>query len=164
LVHGRLNYLRNAELILYFFYKNLVFTLPQFYFAFRAAFSGQSFYDDYYITCYNLIFTALPLLMKGIFEYDINYVIDGEDLRDYYPRLYYVGQKSTIFNWSNYFIWVFKGVFHSLIVFILPMYTYRAAILNSDGYNDDQWTLSITSFTAIILVITFSNINFLIDC
>jgi P-type E1-E2 ATPase len=28
LVHGRLNYLRVAELILYFFYKNIVFTLP----------------------------------------------------------------------------------------------------------------------------------------
>jgi P-type E1-E2 ATPase len=28
LVHGRWNYLRNAELILYFFYKNIVFTLP----------------------------------------------------------------------------------------------------------------------------------------
>ena len=28
LVHGRWCYLRNAELILYFFYKNLVFTIP----------------------------------------------------------------------------------------------------------------------------------------
>jgi P-type E1-E2 ATPase len=28
LVHGRWNYMRNAELILYFFYKNMVFTLP----------------------------------------------------------------------------------------------------------------------------------------
>ncbi len=28
LVHGRWSYMRNAELILYFFYKNMVFTLP----------------------------------------------------------------------------------------------------------------------------------------
>lgn len=28
LVHGRWSYLRNADLILYFFYKNIVFTLP----------------------------------------------------------------------------------------------------------------------------------------
>lgn len=40
LVHGRMCYLRNAELILYFFYKNLVFTIPQFMFAFICAFSG----------------------------------------------------------------------------------------------------------------------------
>jgi P-type E1-E2 ATPase len=28
LFHGRWSYLRNSELILYFFYKNIVFTLP----------------------------------------------------------------------------------------------------------------------------------------
>ena len=28
LVHGRMAYVRNCELILYFFYKNIVFTLP----------------------------------------------------------------------------------------------------------------------------------------
>jgi len=40
LVHGRLSYLRNAELILYFFYKNMVFTVPQFFFAFFCGFSA----------------------------------------------------------------------------------------------------------------------------
>jgi len=40
LVHGRLNYLRNAELVLYFFYKNLVFTMPQFYYCFLNGFSA----------------------------------------------------------------------------------------------------------------------------
>ena len=42
-----------------------------------AGYSGQTVYDDYYITCYNMIFTALPLLLKAIFEYDVNYTIDG---------------------------------------------------------------------------------------
>lgn len=40
LIHGRLNYLRNAELILYFFYKNMVFTLPQFMYAYINGYSG----------------------------------------------------------------------------------------------------------------------------
>jgi P-type E1-E2 ATPase len=38
--HGRLCYLRNSELILYFFYKNLVLTLPQLYFGLLSGFSG----------------------------------------------------------------------------------------------------------------------------
>ena len=38
--HGRLNYLRNAELVLYFFYKNLVLTAPHVYFAGLNGFSG----------------------------------------------------------------------------------------------------------------------------
>jgi magnesium-transporting ATPase (P-type) len=68
LVHGRWCYIRNAELILYFFYKNMVFTVPQFMYAYINGFSGQSIYDDFYITCYNMIFTAMPLLVKGIFD------------------------------------------------------------------------------------------------
>jgi hypothetical protein len=28
-------------------------------------------YDDWYILCYNMVFTALPLLMRAIYERDI---------------------------------------------------------------------------------------------
>ncbi|CDW77273.1 phospholipid-translocating p-type flippase family [Stylonychia lemnae] len=63
LIHGRLAYIRNCDLILYFFYKNIVFTLPQVFYAFIAAYSGQTIYDDWYITFYNLFFTSLPLMI-----------------------------------------------------------------------------------------------------
>ena len=59
--HGRTNYIRNAECIKYFFYKNFVFTLVQFLFGFYCNFTGQTIIDDWFITTYNLIFTALPL-------------------------------------------------------------------------------------------------------
>lgn len=71
--HGRLCYLRNAELILYFFYKNLVLTLPQLYFGFCNGFSGQTVYDDFFISFYNLFFTSWPLVIKATFEQDVNY-------------------------------------------------------------------------------------------
>jgi magnesium-transporting ATPase (P-type) len=48
LYHGRLNYIRIAEMILYFFYKNIIFTVPQFFFAFFCFYSGQSIFDDLY--------------------------------------------------------------------------------------------------------------------
>lgn len=34
LVHGHWSYIRITEMIVYFFYKNMIFTIPQFYFAF----------------------------------------------------------------------------------------------------------------------------------
>lgn len=40
LVHGRKAYRNNAEMVLYFLYKNLVMTIPQFYFSFYNGFSG----------------------------------------------------------------------------------------------------------------------------
>ena len=66
--NGRLSYLRNAEMILYFFYKNLVLTFPHFMFAFFNGFTGQTIFDDYYITFYNMIYTAWPLVIRAITE------------------------------------------------------------------------------------------------
>ena len=60
-------------------------------FAFINGFSGQTIYDDWYISFYNLFFTAMPLMMKALFEQDINPVIDGLDYEKYLPNLYYIG-------------------------------------------------------------------------
>lgn len=75
LVHGRWNYMRISEMILYFFYKNMLFTIPQFLFAFYCGYSGQTVFDDVYISLYNLFFTSLPLVVRAIFEQDVNYVV-----------------------------------------------------------------------------------------
>jgi len=73
-VHGRWNYIRISEMILYFFYKNMLFTIPQFLNGFFCGYSGQTIYDDVYVTLYNLIFTALPLIVRAVFEQDVNYI------------------------------------------------------------------------------------------
>lgn len=65
LVHGRWNYIRISEMILYFFYKNMLFTVPQLVFAFYTGYSGQTAYDDFYIALYNLLFTAAPLTIRA---------------------------------------------------------------------------------------------------
>jgi phospholipid-transporting ATPase len=73
-LHGHWSYIRISEMILYFFYKNMIFTAPQFFFAFFTAFSAQTLYDDWYITFYNMIFTALPLIFRATFDKDVNYL------------------------------------------------------------------------------------------
>jgi magnesium-transporting ATPase (P-type) len=57
----------------------MLFTVPQFIFAFYSAYSGQSYFDDWYISLYNLIFTSIPLIIRAIFEQDINYVMKKRD-------------------------------------------------------------------------------------
>jgi magnesium-transporting ATPase (P-type) len=57
----------------------MLFTLPQFIAAFFNGFSGQTLFDDIYITLYNLVFTAAPLLIRAIFEQDVNYVYKREE-------------------------------------------------------------------------------------
>ena len=43
--HGREGYRRNAILANYMFYKNQLFVLPQYWFGFCSAFSGQTLYE-----------------------------------------------------------------------------------------------------------------------
>lgn len=43
--HGREAYRRNSFLVIYMFYKNVIFVLAQFWFGFRNAFSGQTLYE-----------------------------------------------------------------------------------------------------------------------
>lgn len=50
LVHGRWSYQRVTKLILYSFYKNMVFALSQFWLSFYNGFSGQTMYDGWSIT------------------------------------------------------------------------------------------------------------------
>lgn len=66
-IHGRWNYLRITGLIKYFFFKNMVFTFPQFLYAFSCGFSGASIYNGIYLTLFNTVFTALPLVVRALF-------------------------------------------------------------------------------------------------
>jgi P-type E1-E2 ATPase len=72
LYYGRLNYMRIAELILYFFYKNMVFTIVQFAYSFYNVGSGVSFFGSWAITFYNMVFTYFPVVLRAIFEVDVN--------------------------------------------------------------------------------------------
>lgn len=173
LVHGKWSYIRISEMILYFFYKNMVFTICQFYFSFLCGWSGQTIYDDYYITFYNLVFTALPVIVRAVIEQDVYYRfpikinkddLDENDLqpyeenlflKKYYPKLYYIGQKNTLFTYKNFFMWIFQGIIHGLFIFLFNMYIYSYFIGDSEGKTTDIWIMSITLYTSIILVNSF---------
>jgi magnesium-transporting ATPase (P-type) len=71
-IHGRTNLYRITQMIIYFFYKNFIFTFSQFYYSARCLSSGQTIIDDWYITCYNLILTTFPLCVAAITDSDID--------------------------------------------------------------------------------------------
>eukprot|EP00826_Nyctotherus_ovalis_P052696 TRINITY_DN673_c0_g1_i2.p1 TRINITY_DN673_c0_g1~~TRINITY_DN673_c0_g1_i2.p1 ORF type:complete len:974 (-),score=267.29 TRINITY_DN673_c0_g1_i2:180-2690(-) len=154
MVHGRLCYLRITELILYFFYKNFVFTLPQMFFAFWCSYSGQTYYESWYISCYNLVFTSLPLLIKALFEHDVHHIKDGKlPLNKIYPYLYHLGQGNEVFNFRVILTWLLYGLFHACIVFFVPILVFDKAILTSDGHNEHFWLVSLTTFTSLIFIV-----------
>ncbi|KAD6118633.1 hypothetical protein E3N88_09904 [Mikania micrantha] len=71
-VHGHWCYKRIAQMICYFFYKNIAFGLTLFYFEAFTGFSGQSVYDDWYMLLFNVVLTSLPVIALGVFEQDVS--------------------------------------------------------------------------------------------
>lgn len=53
-------------MILYFFYKNIIFTVPRLVFGFYSAFSTQRVFDDVYVGLYNAVFTAVPVVIRAV--------------------------------------------------------------------------------------------------
>ena len=46
-LHGREAYRRNSDLVCYTFYKNMLYVVPQTWFGFFSAFSGQVLYEPF---------------------------------------------------------------------------------------------------------------------
>lgn len=73
--------MRIAEMILYFFYKNMVFTIVQFAYSFYNQGSGQSFWLSWSITFYNMIFTLFPVVIRAVFEVDVEIASNKKTLK-----------------------------------------------------------------------------------
>ena len=97
LVHGAWSYQRLSKLILYSFYKNICLYMTQFWYAFYNGFSGQTVYESWTISLYNVALTVLPPLSLGIFD---QYV--SARMLDRYPQMYMLGQKSEFVSGCRY--------------------------------------------------------------
>eukprot|EP01059_Diplonema_ambulator_P033251 TRINITY_DN6877_c0_g1_i4.p1 TRINITY_DN6877_c0_g1~~TRINITY_DN6877_c0_g1_i4.p1 ORF type:complete len:1050 (+),score=279.10 TRINITY_DN6877_c0_g1_i4:106-3255(+) len=113
-IHGRYSLLKNSYLIQYSFYKNLVYSLCQILYSFASGFTGQTIFDSWVIICYNMLFTLLPPLAMGLFEYDIT---EHEIYK--FPLLYYdlrspIGGRLSKYSIVRWFSW---AVIHSAVIF-----------------------------------------------
>ena len=155
LFHGRLNYMRIAEMIIYFFYKNFLFTLPQFFFAFYSGYSGQTIFDDWFVSLFNLIFTCLPLLFKALLDQDVN-DDDGEFVSELIPYTYYTGREGLTFNLGTFSKNLIQSTVFSVMIFFVAVYMMHYTIpLNDDGEIADYWVTANTMFTSIIFLVNY---------
>ncbi|KAF3533387.1 hypothetical protein DY000_02041156 [Brassica cretica] len=147
LVHGRWSYLRICKVVMYFFYKNLTFTLTQFWFTFRTGFSGQRFYDDWFQSLYNVFFTALPVIVLGLFEKDVS-----ASLSKRYPELYREGIRNSFFKWRVVAAWATSAVYQSLVCYLFVTTSSFGAI-NSSGKIFGLWDVSTLVFTCLVIAV-----------
>jgi len=127
-VHGRYSLVRNALLTHYSFYKNASIFLVQIWFSFYAGCSGQSLYDDWVMTFFNIYITALPPLMIGCFEKDIS-----DKLIAKYPKTYYHVQRNKIFTLKSLCIWMSSAMYHSLVLFFGAYFVFYNNAVQANG-------------------------------
>lgn len=113
-VHGREAYRRNAYLICYIFYKNALMVLPQYWFGFYSGFSGQPLYEPWMYQCYNIAFTAFPIIWFGVFDFQC-------DKKDFLqnPSLYKLGLENQCFNKPTFYKWILKGIIQAAVIMLI---------------------------------------------
>ncbi|XP_052278042.1 probable phospholipid-transporting ATPase IA isoform X3 [Dreissena polymorpha] len=128
LVHGAWSYNRLCKLILYSFYKNICLYVIEFWFALQNGFSGQILFERWTIGFYNVIFTAAPPLAMGLFDRSIS-----AENRIKFPELYKSSQNAQQFNVKVFWMWIANSIYHSILLFWMPMLALNQDIAFSDG-------------------------------
>lgn len=125
--HGRECYRRNTYLISYFFYKNVLYVFPIWFFGFYSSFSGTSIYDPILYYFYNITFTGLPIIWFA--------VMDWEYPREVFlsrPKLYRIGLRDDLFNPYVFWKWFFYGFWQGALLMFCSFLTLTTVNVHGD--------------------------------
>jgi len=150
LVHGAWAYRRLAKLILYTFYKNMVISMIQIWYQVYCQYSGALYYDSMAGSCYNMIFTAFPVLILGIFDRPYS-----EKTAIQWPELYAEGPRDKKLNLWWFLGYQLKAVVTSLVIFLLTFHLTDGAYL-PDGKVLGLWSTITVMFSVTVLTVTGS--------
>ncbi|KAK8357126.1 hypothetical protein V6Z12_A05G399000 [Gossypium hirsutum] len=145
LVHGHWCYRRISMMICYFFYKNITFGFTLFWFEAYTYFSGQPAYNDWYMSCYNVFFTSLPVIALGVFDQDVSARLCLK-----HPLLYQEGVRNILFNWPRILGWMFNGLLSSIIIYFLTTNSITGPAFRKDGQVADYSVLGVTMYTCVV--------------
>lgn len=114
LVHGRWNYNRVTALVVYTFYKNIVYNVAMFwYMLWPTAWSGTMSYTALIQQGYNLLFTSLPIIAYSAYDKDLPKKVVLQ-----YPALYHAATRAhSFFSYQMFWKWIVLGVIDSVGVF-----------------------------------------------
>eukprot|EP01105_Mastigella_eilhardi_P011967 TRINITY_DN2757_c0_g1_i10.p1 TRINITY_DN2757_c0_g1~~TRINITY_DN2757_c0_g1_i10.p1 ORF type:complete len:927 (+),score=197.00 TRINITY_DN2757_c0_g1_i10:412-3192(+) len=148
LVHGRYAYRRISILILFSFYKNVALIMTQFWYSFSNGFSGQSLYERWTLTMFNVLFTFVPVIVFGMFDKDVY-----EESVFKFPQLYTRGPKRELFNLRTFWTWLFNALYHSLLCFALPILITSHTNVFPNGWCIDVWGVGLIIYTCVIITV-----------
>ncbi|KAJ2687427.1 hypothetical protein IWW39_002956 [Coemansia spiralis] len=147
LVHGLFDYLRMSEMILSFFYKNVIWAMVPFWYSIYCAFSANVFYDLSYIQLYNVVFTVAPVVILGCVDKPFNYKTAMT-----YVAVYSDGIHNRYFRWWRYYLYVIDGIYQSMVIFFtFYIFTYQSDMQNENGRTWGRSDISTGPTVAVVI-------------
>lgn len=154
LVHGRWSYLRIANCVLNFFFKNMVWTFIMFYFQLVNGFSATMIFDYPLWMYYNILFTVFPVCVIGMLDKDVS---ARTALK--IPQIYASSKKKqTLFTGKRFLLFVVNAIYISVLSFGVPFLMSLGGAL-PQGYDDDKkligniiacYGIIVANFTALL--------------
>lgn len=148
LVHGHWCYRRISSMICYFFYKNIAFGFTLFFYEAFTSYSGQSAYNDWFLSLYNVFFTSLPVIALGVFDQDVSARFCLK-----FPLLYQEGVKNVLFSWSRILGWAFNGLLSSTLIFSFCIKALETQAFRVDGQVVSSEILGTAMYTCVVWVV-----------
>ncbi|KAG0217940.1 hypothetical protein BGX33_009102 [Mortierella sp. NVP41] len=149
IVHGHWGYMRISEMILNFFFKNVLWVAAVLWFQIYCGFSAMLFYDYTFVSLYNFMLTAVPVLVLGATDQDLTspYVLR-------YPGVYRLGIQQKRYNQIRFVVYMLDGVWQSLVVFWFWRGVFGLNVLGTRGF--DNSLLEMSTSVAITNVVIAS--------
>ncbi|KAJ7633042.1 hypothetical protein FB45DRAFT_521378 [Roridomyces roridus] len=152
LVHGHWSYARNGNMILNFWYKNIVCIGVLWWFQIWDGWSAAYVFEYTYLLWWNAFWTIAPVIAIGVFDR----LLDAEALMAL-PELYRYGREGHWFGLRHFVLYMLDGVYQSAILFFLIRYTYDTTTTRRDGFHVYQFEFSTTMAMATILTVNLFN-------
>lgn len=155
---GRESYRKNAHLIFYNFYKNVLLVLPHFWFSFFNSFSGQLLYDSWLYQLFNVFYCSLPIIIYALFDEDypnssyLELKNTKKNELENQPHKYALGMKSKLFNTKNFWLWVLYGAWHGAVITYVSMIALEMSYISHDGRTSFVTIFGMMVFTGAVLV------------
>ncbi|KAJ3155433.1 hypothetical protein HDU86_004337 [Geranomyces michiganensis] len=153
LIHGRWSYRRTSDMILCFFFKNIIWVMVLFWYQFWCGFSSTSLYDFTYTLLYNVVFTALPVITLGVFDQDLSekYVVMVPPA--------YGSAVPWIFSYWRFAGYMLDAAAQSVFVIVIVVLTFEDAAAWPGGYSSAGRApdLALVGSTAAIIAVLNAN-------
>lgn len=136
--HGRMSYLRSAQLALLVVHRGFIQTAMQYFFMLNFAYVSINLFNGYLNMFYGTFFTNF-LVFSMIFDYDIS-----RETAVAYPGLYREVQRGTALNAKQFLLFVLKAVYQGAFVIFITFLLFEP----TTKFNE----ITTIAFSALLLI------------